>query len=176
MTNKELFKTLSKENQMSIVKTLACYDKVHVEFYNGEYHITPHWTLLAKYPKDHKILNEFKKSEFDFQGRDYFYEWYIFCEQKENKGEKNKNGAWQAEFEKHWLSIYEKAIEKYKETILYKYGMRLRPYSLGCQPAGVYKRTDSNKYHDLIYYTRELTEKEMETYSLDYLGSEIHEA
>lgn len=53
---------------------------------------------------------------------------------------------------------------------LYKYGMRLRPFSIGCQPSGVYHREDSKTYHDIIYYKHPLTEKEIEIYSLDYLG------
>ena len=56
---------------------------------------------------------------------------------------------------------------------LYKYGMRARGYSLGCQPSGVYKRIDSNIYYDIIFYTRELTEKEVSDYQLDYLGVEV---
>lgn len=56
---------------------------------------------------------------------------------------------------------------------LYKYGMRVRGYSLGCQPSGVYKRIDSNKYYDIIFYTRELTEQEVSDYQLDYLGVEV---
>ena len=55
---------------------------------------------------------------------------------------------------------------------LYRYGMRLRPYDIGCQPYGVYKRFDSDKYHDEITYTRKLTKKEVEKFSLDYLGEE----
>lgn len=49
------------------------------------------------------------------------------------------------------------------------YGMRLRGYSIGCQPAGVVDRLDdpSGKYHDLIVYDRALTDEELEHYSLD---------
>ena len=54
----------------------------------------------------------------------------------------------------------------------YLYGMRLRPFSIGCQPKGVVDRTDdtTGKYWDIIVYDRELTEKEMFDYDLDYLG------
>ena len=102
MTNKELFKTLSKENQMEIVKTLASYDKVHVEFYNGHYHITPNWSILEKYPSDYEILNEFKKSEFDFDGHNYDLEWY-------KDGYKDREA-----FNKRWNEIFEKEVEKYE--------------------------------------------------------------
>lgn len=55
---------------------------------------------------------------------------------------------------------------------IYRYGMRLRPFDIGCQPSGVYKRFDSDKYHDEITYERKLTNDEIEKYSLDYLGEE----
>lgn len=50
-----------------------------------------------------------------------------------------------------------------------KYGMRLRGYSPGCQPAGVKRRYDSPtpRYYDIIEYDRKLTEEEMNQYSLD---------
>lgn len=55
---------------------------------------------------------------------------------------------------------------------LYRYGMRLRGYSIGCQPSGVYRRFDSRKYLDEITYERKLTEEETRNYALDYLGEE----
>ena len=58
---------------------------------------------------------------------------------------------------------------------LHAYGMRLRPYSIGCQPSGVWRRKDSKQYHDVILYTRPLSKEEMEHYSLDYLGTETEE-
>lgn len=116
MTNKEFFKTLNKEKQMEIVKTLTCYDRVHVEFYNGDYHITPNWTIRVSYPKDHKILNEFEAKEFDFEEHNYELEWYDFWNEKKRKGETNKNGSWQIEFENLWKPIIEKAHKKYIEA------------------------------------------------------------
>lgn len=55
---------------------------------------------------------------------------------------------------------------------MYKYGMRLRPYGIGCQPSGVVKREDdtTGKYWDIIYYEKELSEDDASHYSLDYLG------
>lgn len=56
---------------------------------------------------------------------------------------------------------------------LYKYGMRLRGFSLGCQPReNFYKRIDdtTNKYYDIIIYTKPLTMEQIISYELDYLG------
>ena len=61
---------------------------------------------------------------------------------------------------------------------VYKYGMRLRGYSLGCQPMdGLVKREDGVKingryYHDILVYSRKLSDKEIKNYELDYLGSD----
>lgn len=56
--------------------------------------------------------------------------------------------------------------------MLYLYGMRLRGFSIGCQPAGVVERRDdlTGKYWDILVYARKLTDDEMRHYSLDYLG------
>ena len=56
---------------------------------------------------------------------------------------------------------------------MYKYGMRLRPFSIGCQPKdGFVEREDdpTGKYWDVIIYDRPLTEKELENYELDDLN------
>jgi hypothetical protein len=74
--------------------------------------------------------------------------------------------------------VYNKLPEGFEEVY---YGMRLRGYSLGCQPSGVKRVFKSDekkemeesvgaKYHDIITYDHELTEKETEHYSLDRLG------
>lgn len=57
----------------------------------------------------------------------------------------------------------------------YKYGMRLRGFSIGCQPMdGLIERQDdtTGRYHDLLIYNRELTEKELRDYELDELKGE----
>ena len=57
----------------------------------------------------------------------------------------------------------------------YKYGMRLRGFSIGCQPKdGFIRREDdaSGRYYDILVYDRELSEQELEDYELDYLGKE----
>lgn len=56
---------------------------------------------------------------------------------------------------------------------MYLYGMRLRGFSLGCQPMkGIIERRDDHtgKYYDLLVYSRKLTDEELERYELDYLG------
>ncbi len=55
-------------------------------------------------------------------------------------------------------------------TKLYAYGMRMRGFSIGCQPLkGLieYEPDRSGKYYDILYYGRELTEKELRDYELD---------
>lgn len=57
----------------------------------------------------------------------------------------------------------------------YRYGMRLRGFSIGCQPKeGLIRREDdaSGRYYDILAYDRRLTEQELEDYDLDYLGRE----
>ena len=57
----------------------------------------------------------------------------------------------------------------------YYYGMRLRGYSLGCQPMnGLMNRLDDPKdrYHDILVYDRPLTDKELNDYELDFISGE----
>lgn len=61
------------------------------------------------------------------------------------------------------------------------YRMRLRGFSLDCQPMnGLVDRITSEEmavskpkryYYDILVYNRELTEKELKDYELDYLGA-----
>lgn len=56
---------------------------------------------------------------------------------------------------------------------LYKYGMRLRGFSIGCQPKkGFVERMDDprGRYYDIIVYDRMLTGDEVSNYELTYLG------
>lgn len=58
----------------------------------------------------------------------------------------------------------------------YRYGMRLRGFSIGCQPKdGFLGREDdeSGRYYDILIYDRQLTDRELEDYELDYLGKVI---
>ena len=52
------------------------------------------------------------------------------------------------------------------------YGMRLRGFSIGCQPMrGLKERQDdaTGKYWDLLVYDRELSEQEIRDYELDFV-------
>ena len=62
-------------------------------------------------------------------------------------------------------------------SMRYVYGMRLRPFSIGCQPKQglVYvdpKESYQNKrrYWSILVYDRPLTEAEMDIYGLDFLN------
>lgn len=57
------------------------------------------------------------------------------------------------------------------KDVYYCYGMRLRPYGIGCQPKGArLVQFMRHEYHDCIAYERPLTKEDEEHYSLDYLG------
>lgn len=54
----------------------------------------------------------------------------------------------------------------------YIYGMRLRGFSLGCQPMnGFVDRQDdtTGRFYDLLVYDRKLTDEEIENYELEEL-------
>lgn len=54
----------------------------------------------------------------------------------------------------------------------YRYGMRLRGFSPGCQPMNGLLRTEEDPlgdYWDILVYDRELTESEVKSYELDRL-------
>jgi hypothetical protein len=56
-----------------------------------------------------------------------------------------------------------------------KYGMRLRGFSIGCQPMKNFvERIDDNsgKYHDILIYSEKLSDKDTKDYELDFLGKE----
>ncbi|MBQ9632943.1 MAG: hypothetical protein IJV04_08555 [Lachnospiraceae bacterium] len=55
----------------------------------------------------------------------------------------------------------------------YAYGMRLRGFSIGCQPMeGFCERRDDSegRYHDIIVYDRPLSDREISDYELDFIG------
>ena len=55
---------------------------------------------------------------------------------------------------------------------VYKYGMRLRGFSMGCQPMrGLVERQDdqTGRYWDILVYDRELTPEEIRSFELDEL-------
>ena len=54
----------------------------------------------------------------------------------------------------------------------YLYGMKLRGFSIGCQPKqGLIERQDdtSGNYHDILVYDRKLTDEELKRYELDFI-------
>ena len=58
---------------------------------------------------------------------------------------------------------------------MFVYGMRLRGFSLGCQPMnGFIERLDdtTGRYYDLLVYNRQLSDKELSDYELDFIRSE----
>ena len=73
----------------------------------------------------------------------------------------------------------------------YYYGMRLRGFSLGCQPMNgletqyeiddsqdffvgrnskIFPEKPKRKYYNILVYNRKLTDKELKDYELDYIG------
>lgn len=57
----------------------------------------------------------------------------------------------------------------------YYYGMKFRGFSIGCQPMnGFVKRLDSDtdNYWDILVYDRELTERELRMFELEYIKEE----
>ena len=68
---------------------------------------------------------------------------------------------------------------------LFVYGMRLRPVGIGCQPKdgfvqryeaedlGFLRENEIARYHDVIAYSRKLSEEETRHFSLDYLGAMV---
>lgn len=55
----------------------------------------------------------------------------------------------------------------------YYYGMKLRPYGIGCQPKDMYLLIDcepSARYHSIIYTLEKLSDEQLKAYDLDYLG------
>ena len=60
------------------------------------------------------------------------------------------------------------------EQTEYRYGMRLRGYSPGCQPTGVVRCEDdpTGRYYDILVYKRPLSAEEVDSYELDELKGE----
>lgn len=65
-----------------------------------------------------------------------------------------------------------------EDAKIYKYGMKYRGYSIGCQPGGVIDREDdeTGKYYDIITYNRPLTAEELTAYELEDLNDAPQEA
>ena len=60
-------------------------------------------------------------------------------------------------------------MERHPKKREFRYGMRLRGYSPGCQPKGVLRREDdtTGRYHDIIVYDRKLSADEIRDYELE---------
>lgn len=59
---------------------------------------------------------------------------------------------------------------------MFMYGMRNRPYSIGCQPMGGLVRVEednSGKYWNILYYAFPLLDREQDDFELDYLGETV---
>ena len=63
------------------------------------------------------------------------------------------------------------------EVKAYKYGMRLRPYGMGCQPKDGFVcmaeggTVDGYRYHNFVYYISKLDKETAAHYNLHYLGA-----
>ena len=58
---------------------------------------------------------------------------------------------------------------------MHKYGMRLREFSIGCQPMEGLKQWEddpSGRYWNILWYDHKLSSEECRDYNLDYLGAE----
>jgi len=56
--------------------------------------------------------------------------------------------------------------------MLYKYGMKYRPFGISCQPNGAVDVLESDDYYDVVIYDRELTSEEVAGYELIALATE----
>jgi hypothetical protein len=58
----------------------------------------------------------------------------------------------------------------------YLYGMKMRGFSIGCQPMkGLSERLDdrTGKYWDILRYNRQLSPEEVRAYELEYIGETV---
>ena len=58
---------------------------------------------------------------------------------------------------------------------MYKYGMRIRGFSIGAQPMeGFIRREESpySRYWDILCYDRRLTDDELKHFSLDFISED----
>ena len=61
------------------------------------------------------------------------------------------------------------------KRMIYLYGMRLRPFSIGAQPKkGFFERRDdtTGEYWDILAYAEPLTESDLFNYDLDFIGTD----
>lgn len=58
---------------------------------------------------------------------------------------------------------------------MYVYGMRLRPFGIGCQPIKLLQEVredETGRYWGILVYKEKLSDKQVRDYELDYLGEE----
>lgn len=74
------------------------------------------------------------------------------------------------------MTVIERDItgrEFYRGNKVFMYGMRLKPFSIGCQPMhGLVRVEDDNtgKYLNILFYASPLNDHEQDSFELDYLG------
>lgn len=75
-----------------------------------------------------------------------------------------------------WFQIGKQhKINSKKGVVMYRYGMRIRGYGIGCQPMHdlyAYKDDITGNYWSILLYHKKLSDKEVRDYQLDYLGEE----
>lgn len=58
----------------------------------------------------------------------------------------------------------------------YKYGMRSRPFSIGCQPkeglVEVLESDETRRYHNVLIYDRRLSDEELYKFELEVLTND----
>lgn len=69
-----------------------------------------------------------------------------------------------------------KNLYEFGNNAMFKYGLRLRPVGIGCQPKGFIKFEDSDKYKtgywSFIWYESKLSDKELYDYEMDFIQEE----
>ena len=104
---------------------------------------------------------------------------------KEYKNRETGEILAEQEARKQWAEEYDGGddtnpvpFDEYYDPVYFTYGMRLRGFSMGCQPMNgfVDRRDDeTGKYYDVLVYDRRLTEDEIRNYELDFISTESKE-
>ena len=60
--------------------------------------------------------------------------------------------------------------------MMFKYGLRLRPVGMGCQPPRFRKYEDTNKdktgYWSFVWYEYRLSDEDLSKYEMDFISEE----
>lgn len=119
MEKKIEFTTLDHDVQVKIVERLICYDKCHIEHFNGENWITPNYCICATYPKDYWISQDFEREDFDLDGFDYNNAWFNVTQYWDDMTDEQRIATGN-KFEQMTNLFIELVIQKYvlkKETL-----------------------------------------------------------